>query len=139
MANVVGIVLTFSRLTVGLSSAASMIRAVREVKAYSRFRKAFGVPVDQFPMLANQIEDIDTCARRATAGAFKLYSQVLGLAGANVEVVSALSLEINELVRHPNLFAMDDQTRDICRRWDSFCHRLIHAYQDTALTEVMAS
>ncbi len=58
------------------------------------------------------------------------------LAGANVSVVSALSMEINELVRHPNLMTMDDQTRDICRRWDSFCHRLFHAYQDLALKEV---
>jgi alkylation response protein AidB-like acyl-CoA dehydrogenase len=245
LANVVGVVLTYSRLTVGLSSAASMVRAVREAKAYSRFRKAFGMPVDQFPLLANQLEDIDICARRTTAGAFKLYSQVLGLPGglmggigkeepiavrkrrfivremimlqkiattwdatdvlrtamsvfgghgvmedfsslprlfrdsainelwegprnvlltqihrdmqkaadwyppdtfvidlladADVAVVSALSMEINRLVRHPNLFAMDDQTRDICRKWDSFCHRLLHAYQDLALKEVTAS
>ncbi len=245
LANVVGIVLTFSRLTVGLSSAASMTRAVREAKAYSRFRKAFGVPVHQFPLLANQIDDIEICARRSTAGAFKLYSQVLALpgglmggspkeeavdirkrrfavrelimlqkiaatwdatdvlrtamsvfgghgvmedfsslprlfrdaainelwegprnvlltqihrdmqkaadwyppdtvvidllAGADTAAVSELSLEINELVRHPDLLTMDERTRDICRRWDSFCHRLFHAYQDMALAEVMTA
>ena len=241
IANVVGIVLTFSRLTVGLSSAASMTRAVREAKAYSRFRSAFGLPIHQFPLLANQIDDIERCARRTTAGAFKLYSQVLDLPGGllggkkdepadlnkkrfavrelimlqkiaaswdatdvlrtamsvfgghgvmedfsalprlfrdsainelwegprNVlltqihrdlqkaanhyppetlvkdilegldpALVNELSSEIIELVRHPNLVTMDAATRDVCRRWDSFCHRLFHAYQDLALAEV---
>ena len=242
LANVVGIVLTFSRLTVGLSSAASMTRAAREAKAYSRFRKAFGMPIAQFPLLANQIEDMDTCARRSTAGAFKLYSQVLGLpggltggvrpdepmdvrknrfairelimlqkiaatwdatdvlrtamsvfgghgvmedfsslprlfrdsainelwegprnvlltqihrdmqkaaewyppetfvidllAGSDAAAATALSTEISELLRHPDLVTPDEKTRDICRRWDSFCHRLFHAYQNLALAEV---
>ena len=243
LANVVGIVLTFSRLTVGLSSAASMTRAVREAKAYAQFRTAFGLPIRQFPLLANQLDDIDTCARRTTAGAFKLYSQVLALpggllgakkdepadirkkrfavrelimlqkitaswdatdvlhtamsvfgghgvmedfsdlprlfrdsainelwegprnvlltqihrdlqkaagdyppdalvknilAGADPAVINELAGEIVELVRHPNLVTMDDKTRDVCRRWDQFCHRLFHAYQDKALAEVPA-
>jgi len=242
LANVVGVVLTYSRLTVGLSSAASMMRAVREAKAYSRFRNAFGVPVHQFPLLANQLDDIDTCARRTTAGAFRLYSQVLDLpggllggagkeeavdirkkrfavrelimlqkiaatwdatdvlrtamsvfgghgvmedfsslprlfrdaainelwegprnvlltqihrdmqkaaawyppetvvidllAGADTSVISKLSMEIIDLVRHASLVTPDERTRDICRQWDRFCHRLFHAYQDLALAEV---
>jgi len=44
LANVVGIVLTYSRLTVGLSGAASMTRAAREACRYTEFREAFGQP-----------------------------------------------------------------------------------------------
>ena len=44
LANMVGVVLTYSRLTVGLSGAASMTRAWREAAEYCRFRDAFGVP-----------------------------------------------------------------------------------------------
>jgi len=244
LANVVGIVLTYSRLTVGLSGAASMTRAVREAKAYARFREAFGLPINRFPMLANQLDDMDLYARRTTAGAFKLYSQVLGLpggllgakkdepadvmkkrfavrelimlqkitvswdtpdvlrsamsvfgghgvmedfsslprlfrdaainelwegprnvlltqihrdmkrsaavyppdalvrdilAGADPDVVDSLASEITELVHHPDLVTMDEKTRNICRRWDSFCSRLFHAYQDLALADVETS
>ena len=56
--------------------------------------------------------------------------------GADPTVINELAGEIVELVRHPNLVTMDDKTRDICRRWDRFCHRLFHAYQDFALMEV---
>ncbi|HRR60551.1 MAG TPA: acyl-CoA dehydrogenase family protein, partial [Spirochaetota bacterium] len=54
VANVVGIVLTHSRLTVGLSAAAAMIRAAREATAYANFRTAFGFPINQFPLLKRQ-------------------------------------------------------------------------------------
>jgi hypothetical protein len=30
---------------------------------------------------------------------------------------------------------MDQRTLEICRRWDDFCARLFHAYQDLALAE----
>jgi hypothetical protein len=43
--NVVGIVLTYSRLTVGLLAAAFMTRAVREAKKYSEFHNAFGLTI----------------------------------------------------------------------------------------------
>ncbi len=81
VANVVGVVLTRSRLTVGLSSAASMVRAAREARKYAEFRTAFGKPIGEFPLLANQLDGIERQAKRTTAGAFKLYSQVLGLPG----------------------------------------------------------
>ncbi|MDR3556593.1 MAG: acyl-CoA dehydrogenase family protein, partial [Syntrophobacteraceae bacterium] len=58
VANAVGIVLTLSRLTVGLSAAASMARAAREARKYSEFREAFGSPVGRFPMAAGQIADL---------------------------------------------------------------------------------
>ncbi|MFZ5570843.1 MAG: acyl-CoA dehydrogenase family protein [Thermodesulfobacteriota bacterium] len=77
LANVVGIVLTYSRLTVGLSSAAGMTRSAREARAYAKFRTAFGIPIEQFPLLADQLETLDLHARRSVAGAFKLYGAFL--------------------------------------------------------------
>lgn len=81
VANTVGIVLTYSRLTVGLSSAASMTRAVREAQKYSEFREAFGMPIGQFPLVAAQIRSMEKAARRTTAGAFKIYRDFLSLEG----------------------------------------------------------
>jgi alkylation response protein AidB-like acyl-CoA dehydrogenase len=79
VANVVGIVLTYSRLTVGLSAAASMTRAAREAKAYAGFRQAFGVNIDSFPMVKNQLDTLECYAKRTTAGAFRIYRDFLGL------------------------------------------------------------
>ncbi len=81
VANVVGIVLTYSRLTVGLSSAAIMTRAAREAKGYADFREAFGVKIGRFPLVAGQLERVDHCARRTTAGAFRLYREFLDMGG----------------------------------------------------------
>ncbi len=242
VANVVGIVLTYSRLTVGLSAAAFMTRAVREAKKYAEFRDAFGLRIAQFPMLAGQIRDIEKSARRTTAAAFRLYRDFLGLegglkgglitneqedmkkkrfavrelimlqkmatswdctdvirtamsvfgghgvmedfsclprlfrdsainelwegprnvlltqihrdfqrarswyapgtfvrdilAGADDALIASLGAEMEELVAYPSLFGMDDATMDVCGRWDGFCHRLYHVYQDCALREV---
>jgi alkylation response protein AidB-like acyl-CoA dehydrogenase len=90
LAHVVGVVLTCSRLTVGLSGAASMTRAAREAKTYSEFRTAFGQPIKAFPMVAGQIADLENCAQRSTAGAFKVYQQFLQLDG---KVKCGLSLD----------------------------------------------
>ncbi len=81
LANVVGIVLTYSRLTVGLSGAASMMRAWREAAKYCDFRNAFGLPLARFPMVAGQLADIEHTAKRTLAGAFRLYQDVLALPG----------------------------------------------------------
>lgn len=81
VANVVGIVLTYSRLTVGLSAAAFMTRAVREAKKYAEFRDAFGLTIGQFPLVAVQLAKIDHAAKRTTAGAFKLYQGFLAPEG----------------------------------------------------------
>lgn len=243
LANVVGIVLTCSRLTVGLSGAASMTRAAREAKKYSEFREAFSQPLNHFPMVAAQIADLEKHARRSTAGAFKLYAQFLHLdgkirvsintdeteekrrqrfnvrelvmlqkittswdavdqlriaisifgghgvmedfsalprlyrdatvnelwegprnvlltqihrdlrqveswykpedfvgdilSGAHRSIVEELAKEIKELAAYPSLLVDGEETREICRRWDRFCHRLFHAYQDQALVEVL--
>lgn len=81
VSNVVGIVLTHSRLTVGLSAAAFMTRAVREAAKYAEFRQAFGLTIGRFPMVAGQLARMEHAARRTTAGAFKLYRDFLALEG----------------------------------------------------------
>ncbi len=81
VANVVGIVLTYSRLTVGLAAGASMARCCREAKKYSEFREAFGLRIGGFPLVKLQLRGIERSARRTTAGSFKLYSEFLGLEG----------------------------------------------------------
>lgn len=242
VANVVGIVLTYSRLTVGLSGAANMTRAVREAKKYSELRDAFGLTIGRFPMVTAQIRDMEHAAQRTTAGAFKLYRDFLNLkeglkggivldepedmrrkrfdvrelvmlqkitaawdtvdvlrmamsifgghgviedfsslprlyrdaavnelwegprnvllaqihrdlqrvsdwyppsafvesilSGAKMETIEQFSDEISDLVAYPSLIEIGEQTVEMCRRWDDFCARLFHAYQDLALREV---
>ncbi len=245
LATVVGIVLTCSRLTVGLSGAAMMTRAAREAKEYSAFREAFGRPIKSFPMVAAQIAELEKHARRSTAAAFKIYQcysaldgrikvgidmqeaedlrrrrfevrelvmlqkitaswdavdqlrtamSIFGghgvmedfsslprlyrdaavnelwegprnvllsqihrdlvrvkswyppaafvrslLGGAGDEVVAPLASEMEALVDYTDLTdPRQAGARDICRQWDSFCHRLFHAYQDLARAEVEA-
>ncbi|MDD4357726.1 MAG: hypothetical protein PHN98_10780, partial [Smithellaceae bacterium] len=58
------------------------------------------------------------------------------LAGLDQSMIDELAAEIKAIVAHPHLFQMDDVTIDICRRWDAFCHKFFHAYQDLALKEV---
>lgn len=81
LANVVGIVLTYSRLTVGLASGAGMVRGLRESKQYSEFREAFGQKIGAFPLVKLQLQEMEQYARRTTAGAFKLYREFLNLEG----------------------------------------------------------
>lgn len=79
LANVVGIVLTYSRLTVGITSAAFMARAVREARAYSKKRSAFTLPIGQFPLVKGQLGRMETLSRQTIAGTFRLYSEFLEL------------------------------------------------------------
>ncbi len=81
VAIVVGLVLTASRLTVGLSGAAGMTRAVREAKKYSELREAFGLNVSRFPMVEGQIRRLEHAARRTTAASFKVYREFASLDG----------------------------------------------------------
>ncbi len=81
LANVVGIVLTYSRLTVGLAAGAGMVRGFREAKKYSEFREAFGMKIGNFPLVKLQLREMELYARRTSAGAFKLYREFLNLEG----------------------------------------------------------
>ncbi|MBC7252743.1 MAG: acyl-CoA dehydrogenase family protein [Actinobacteria bacterium] len=245
VAIVVGIVLTLSRLVVGIGGGAGMARGLREGKKYAEFRTAFGLPLRAFPMVAAQLEDYERCTKRTIAGSFKLYGDFIrlpgglapGLAtpeplevkkkrfqvrqlvmlqkitvaqdandyarkgisifgghgvmedfsifprmlrdglvnelwegprnvlltqmhrdfhrvaewyparefvadvlkGADPQTVGNLSEEIEELLSVPHLFEMDERTMDTCLRWDDFCSRFFHAYQDLALAEAEAS
>ncbi len=106
LANVVGIVLTLSRLTVGLSSAAFMTRAVREAKSYAEFREAFGQRIDQFPLVASQLAEMERSAQRTLAGAFRLYRSFLdmpdglkgGLSVDEPDEMRKLRFDVRELI-----------------------------------------
>lgn len=242
VANVVGVVLTYSRLTVGLSAAAFITRAVREALQYATFRDQFGQKIGKFPLLAYQLRNLEKTAKRTTAGAFKLYRDFLNLPGslkgglsenesldikkkrfeirelimlqkiaaswdctdairgcmsvfgghgvmedfsvlprlyrdsavnelwegprnvlltqihrdfqraskwydprefvqnvlegADSEIIDKMSLEMLALLAHPNLLVLNEETLDVCERWDKFCHDFYHLYQDLALAEV---
>ncbi|MFH0825135.1 MAG: acyl-CoA dehydrogenase family protein [Pseudomonadota bacterium] len=81
VANVVGIVLTLSRIAVGIAGAATMLRATREAVVYSAFREAFGRKIGEFPLAAKQLKDIVRTTQRTTAGVFKVYDLYLRLGG----------------------------------------------------------
>ncbi len=72
VANAVGIVLTLSRIAVGVSSAAAMTRAAREALFYSEFRDVFGRKICQHPLANHQIRELVAAAQRSTAAAFKI-------------------------------------------------------------------
>ncbi|MFH1139968.1 MAG: acyl-CoA dehydrogenase family protein [Pseudomonadota bacterium] len=79
VANAVGIVLTLSRLTVGVSSASGMMRAAREAFLYSEFRDVFGQKICQFPLGAHQVRELVRTAQRTLSGAFKVFNLFLQL------------------------------------------------------------
>ncbi|MFX0134370.1 MAG: acyl-CoA dehydrogenase family protein [Candidatus Hodarchaeota archaeon] len=77
LADIVGIVLSLSRLHVAFGMAAGALRVAREAILYSQFRTAFGVPISSFPLMINQINDLDHFAKRSAAGTFKVYSEYI--------------------------------------------------------------
>lgn len=150
VANVVGIVLTFSRMTVGLSGGAFMTRAVREAKAYSEFREAFGLKISQFPLAAVQLRRMEQAARRTVAGAFKLNRDILSLDGG----ISAKAKEdgndrktrfmIRELIMLQKITASWDSTDVIRQAMSMFgghgvmedFSSLPRLYRDSAINEL---
>ncbi|MFS0779199.1 acyl-CoA dehydrogenase family protein [Neobacillus sp. 3P2-tot-E-2] len=75
----VGIVLTLSRLEIGMACAGFMLRASREANLYSDFRTVFGKKVKDYPLAASKLRKIENAAKRTTAGAFKIYELFLRL------------------------------------------------------------
>lgn len=71
----VSLVLTRSRLDIGFGSAAFLMRAAREVELYTNFRDVFGRKINQFPMAAAQIADLQYAAKRTVATAFHIYNE----------------------------------------------------------------
>lgn len=122
VANVVGVVLSYSRLTVGISAAAFMTRAVREAKKYAEFREAFGVKTGQFPLVMSQLNKIEKITQQTIAGTFKLYRDFLSLEGGlkgglvvgqDMEAQKKL-FEIRELIMLQKMAASWDST-DVIR------------------------
>lgn len=77
LADIVGIVLSLSRLHVALGMASSALRVAREALLYSQFRTAFGIPISSFPLMINQINELDHYSKRTAAGSFKVYSEYI--------------------------------------------------------------
>jgi alkylation response protein AidB-like acyl-CoA dehydrogenase len=77
LADIVGIVLSLSRFHVAFGMASGALRVAREAILYSQFRTAFGVPISSFPMMINQINELDHFAKRSAAGCFKVYSEYI--------------------------------------------------------------
>lgn len=75
----VGIVLTLSRLEIGIACAGFMLRASREANLYGEFRTVFGKKVKDYPLSASKLKRIENAAQRTTAGAFKIYDLFLRL------------------------------------------------------------
>lgn len=75
----VGIVLTLSRLEIGIACAGFMLRAAREANLYGDFRSVFGKNVKDYPLAASKLKRIENAAHRTTAGAFKIYHLFLKL------------------------------------------------------------
>ena len=75
----VGIVLTLSRLEIGIACAGFMLRASREANLYSEFRTVFGKRIKDYPLAASKLKLIENAAERTTAGAFKIYDLFLRL------------------------------------------------------------
>lgn len=148
VANVVGIVLTYSRLTVGLSAAAFMTRAAREAKKYSEFRQAFGVTIGMFPMVKGQVDEIDRFAKRTAAGAFRLYRDFLELEGKNPAednpAMKKKRFAVRELIMLQKITASMDST-DVIRKAMSIFgghgimedfSSLPRLYRDSAINEL---
>ncbi len=152
LANVVGVVLTYSRMTVGLSCAAFMTRAVREAKKYCEFREAFGMRVEKFPMVVGQIRSLEQATRRTTAAAFKLYRDFLemegGLKGGPVtdepEETRRKRFTIRELIMLQKITASWDSTEVIRAAMSLFggygvmedFSALPRLYRDSAVNEL---
>lgn len=77
LANVVGIVLSLSRVHVAMGMAAAGLRVAREATLYAQFRTAFGVPIEAFPLMKIKIQDLNKWAKMACAGAFKVYCEFI--------------------------------------------------------------
>jgi alkylation response protein AidB-like acyl-CoA dehydrogenase len=81
VANAVGIVLSLSRIGIGISSAANITRAAREAQLYAEFRDVFGVKIGQWALANQQVRDLVHEAQRCLAGLCKIYALFQELGG----------------------------------------------------------
>jgi alkylation response protein AidB-like acyl-CoA dehydrogenase len=81
VANVVGIVLSLSRIAVGISSAAGMTRAARESQLYAEFRDVFGAKIGEWALANQQVRNLVHEAQRCLAGLCKIFALFQELGG----------------------------------------------------------
>ncbi|NVM53303.1 MAG: acyl-CoA dehydrogenase family protein [Candidatus Helarchaeota archaeon] len=79
LADIVGVVLSLSRLHIGIGAGAAALRVAREATLYAQFRTAFGINVALFPMMINQINSLNHSAKRTAAATFKIYAEFIAL------------------------------------------------------------
>ena len=105
LADVVGIILSLSRLHVVFGMAAGGLRVAREATLYAQFRTAFGVPVASFPLMINQINDLNHAVMRTAAGAFKVYSEFINFGEELISGIRDLQ-EIDDLEERKRRFRL---------------------------------
>ncbi|MEJ2640732.1 MAG: acyl-CoA dehydrogenase family protein [Desulfosarcinaceae bacterium] len=81
VANAVGIVLSLSRIAIGISSAADITRAAREAQLYAEFRDVFGMKIGQWALANQQVRDLVHEAQRCLAGMGKIFALFQELGG----------------------------------------------------------
>ena len=96
----VSIVLTRSRLDIGFGSGAFMMRAAREAKLYASFRNVFGRKIEEFPMAAAQIADLEFAAKRTVATAFNIYKRFDSMDGSPLKAFA-----IREMILLQKIYA----------------------------------
>ncbi|MFQ5635462.1 MAG: acyl-CoA dehydrogenase family protein, partial [Gammaproteobacteria bacterium] len=79
VANVVGYVLTTSRINVSIGNVASDLRAAREARLYAQFREVFGRRLIEYPAALGDVEDLERAAQRSAAGLFRIYGELIDL------------------------------------------------------------
>lgn len=152
VANIVGIVLTLSRIAVGFSSAAMMTRAAREAQIYAEFRDVFGTKIGQWALANHQVRQLVYESQRCLAGFCKIYNLFQELGGRlQPGLVSNEPLEmqrrrflLRELIIIQKLVTAHD-TVDILRKAisifgghgviEDFCS-LPRLYRDAAVNEL---
>ena len=81
VANAVGIVLSLSRISIGIGSAADITRAAREAQLYAEFRDVFGAKIGEWALANQQIRELVHEAQRCLAGVCKIYALFQELGG----------------------------------------------------------
>jgi len=79
LADIVGVVLSLSRLHIGIGSGAGGLRCVREANLYAQYRTAFGINLSLFPLMINQMNRLEHSAKRTAAAAFKIFAEFIEL------------------------------------------------------------
>lgn len=105
----VGTVLTRSRLDIGFSSAAFMMKAAREATMYAHFRKVFDREIARFPLAFAHLQELEDAAKRSSDTAFEIYDRFL--LADHMENSTAKAKEeylIRELILLQKVFASNE-------------------------------